>query len=93
MKSRQDIREVLCKRTCFDKAVPSEQALPHLEQLDRIPRPNKILILVCHVPWRLCKESIHLVRCHTLDICALSASSLLVNGIAGEPSHLRKIRP
>ena len=66
--------EVLCKHTCFDKAVPSEQALPHLEQLDRVPRPYEILIFVCHVPWRLCKEGHYAVGCHTQDICTLSIS-------------------
>ena len=39
MMRRQDMRGVLCNRTCFDKAVSFEEALPHLEQLDRMPDP------------------------------------------------------
>ena len=48
----------LCEHTCFRKAVPSEQALPHLKQLNRMPRPDEVLVLVCRVRWRLCKEGI-----------------------------------
>ena len=93
MKLGQDRREVLCKRTCFNKAVPFEEALPHLEQLDRVPRPNQILILVCHVPRRLCKEDHHTVGCHTQSTRALRTPSLLLRWIAGKASNLCKLSP